>query len=179
MNGQGQYRAFVPQPLRKKNKEEEKIIFQGEPVEDPLLPLPYVLLTPQALAQPAPDPVADSPTSSVSSEPPHEHNPEPVGKWLCLSKQSNQLATAHQRPLRETEALHQVNEDGSVQPGHSIIYYQLFSTTDLLNWKHHNPVYSGKPQATTDLLECILYTHQPTWDDCGQFLMSLFTTEER
>lgn len=72
-----------------------------------------------------------------------------------------------------------MNEDGSVQPGHSIIYYQLFSTTDLLNWKHHNPVYSGKPQATTDLLECIFYTHQPTWDDCGQFLMSLFTTEER
>ena len=31
----------------------------------------------------------------------------------------------------------------------------------------------------TDLLESISHIHQPTWDDCHQLLMSLFTTEER
>ena len=61
----------------------------------------------------------------------------------------------------------------------SILYYQPFSTTDLLNWKHHNPAYSDKPWAMVDLLESIFHTNQPTWDNCHQLLMSLFTTEER
>ena len=82
-------------------------------------------------------------------------------------------------PLQETQGPQQVNEDGSVQPGCSILYYQPFSTTDLLNWEHHNPAHSDKPQAMIDLLESISHTHQPTWDDCHQLLMSLFTTEER
>ena len=86
---------------------------------------------------------------------------------------------AHQMPLQETQGPQQVNEDGSVQPGRSILYHQLFSATDLLNWKHHNLAYSDKPQAMTDLLESISHIHQPTWDDCHQLLMSLFTTEER
>ena len=30
-----------------------------------------------------------------------------------------------------------------------------------------------------DLLESIFHTHQLTWDDYHQLLMSLFTTEER
>ena len=29
-----------------------------------------------------------------------------------------------------------------------------------------------------DLLEFILFTHNPTWDDCQQLLQVLFTTEE-
>ena len=82
-------------------------------------------------------------------------------------------------PLRETQSPQQVNEDGSVQPGCFIFYYQPFSATDLLNWKYHNPAYSDKPQALIDLLESIFHTHQPTWDNCRQLLMSLFTTEEK
>ena len=62
-----------------------------------------------------------------------------------------------------------MNEDGSAQLDHSILYYQPFSTTDL-NWKHHNPEYSDKPQAMIDLLESIFHTHQPTRDDYLQLL---------
>ena len=40
-------------------------------------------------------------------------------------------------------------------------------------------MYSGKPQAMIDLLESIFHTHQPTWDNHHQLLMTLFTTEER
>ena len=36
-----------------------------------------------------------------------------------------------------------------------------------------------KPSACLiDLLESILFTHNPTWDDCQQLLQVLFTTEE-
>ncbi|XP_035302986.1 uncharacterized protein LOC113836465 [Cricetulus griseus] len=35
------------------------------------------------------------------------------------------------------------------------------------------------PQALTGLIESILITHQPTWDDCQQLLQTLLTTEER
>ena len=58
-------------------------------------------------------------------------------------------------PLRETRGPPRINEDGSVQPGHPVLYYQPFSTTDLLNWKHHTPSYLEKPQAVIDLLESI------------------------
>ena len=62
-NKQGQSRVFVAQPLRKKKKRRRrrKSIFQGDPVEDPLLPPQYVPLTPPAPAQPALDPLPDSP----------------------------------------------------------------------------------------------------------------------
>ena len=72
MNGQGQSTVFVVQTLKKKKKGGKKTTFQGDSGEDPLLPLPYIPLTPQALAQPAPDPLPDSPPPSGSLAPPHE-----------------------------------------------------------------------------------------------------------
>ncbi|XP_052507538.1 uncharacterized protein LOC128059195 [Budorcas taxicolor] len=53
-----------------------------------------------------------------------------------------------------------------------------FSTSDLYNWKTQTPSFSEKPQGLIDLLESILFTHNPTWDDCQQLLQVLFTTEE-
>ena len=136
-------------------------------MEDPLLPPPYIPLTPQTPAQPVPDPLPDSPPLAMSPTPPHEpdSSPEPVGRQLCSVKQSHQLAAAHQMAFQDTQGPQQVKEDGSVQPDHYILYY------------HRNPAYSDKPQAVTDLLESIFHTHQPTWDDCRQLLMSVFTTE--
>ena len=121
MNRQRQSRVFVAQPLRKK-KEGEKPISQGDPVEDPLLPLPYVPLTPQAPAQSALDPLPDSPPHSLSPAPTHEQDSslKPVGKPLRSAKQSSHQAAARQMPLRETQGPQQVNKDGSVQPGRSI-----------------------------------------------------------
>ena len=46
--------------------------------------------------------------------------------------------------------------------------------SDLYNWKTQNPPFSEKPQGLIDLLDSILFTHSPTWDDCQQVL---FTTE--
>ena len=57
--------------------------------------------------------------------------------------------------------------------------YWPFSMTDLYNWKTQNPPFSEKPQALIDLLDSILFTHNPTRDDCQQLLQLLFTTEER
>ena len=143
-------------------------------MEDPQLPPPYISLIPQAPAQPAQDPLPDSSPPSMSPAPPHEEysSPKPVVKRLGFAKQPNQPA-ACQMPLLETQGPQQVNEDGSVRPGFLILYYQPFSTTDLLNWKYHNPAYSDKPQAMIDVLESIFHTHQPTWDDCRQLLFFL------
>ncbi|XP_029418678.1 uncharacterized protein LOC115070102 [Nannospalax galili] len=38
---------------------------------------------------------------------------------------------------------------------------------------------SQKPQDLIDLLESVLFTHQPTWDNIQQLLQVLFTTKER
>ena len=44
--------------------------------------------------------------------------------------------------------------------------YWPFSTSDLYNWKAQNHSFSEKPQGLIDLLDTILFTHNPTWDDC-------------
>lgn len=82
-------------------------------------------------------------------------------------------------PLWEAQGPQQVNDDGSVHPGRSILHYQPFSMTDLLNWLHHTLPYSEKPQAMTNLLDSIFQTHQSTWDDIRQLLLTLFNNEER
>ncbi|XP_048646007.1 uncharacterized protein LOC125612395, partial [Marmota marmota marmota] len=57
--------------------------------------------------------------------------------------------------------------------------YWPFSASDLYNWKIHNPSFSNDPVALTSLIESILVTHQPTWDDCQQLLQTLLTSEEK
>ena len=62
--------------------------------------------------------------------------------------------------------------------GERTCQYWPFSTSDLYNWKTQNPPFSEEPQGLIDLLDSILVTHNPTWDDCQQLLQVLFTTEE-
>jgi hypothetical protein len=40
------------------------------------------------------------------------------------------------------------------------------------------PSYSEKSQAIVNLLESIFQTHQSTWDDCQQILLTFFNKEE-
>ena len=47
--------------------------------------------------------------------------------------------------------------------GEQTYQYWPFSTSDLYSWK-------TQPQGLIDLLESILFTHNPTWDDCQQLL---------
>lgn len=63
--------------------------------------------------------------------------------------------------------------------GDQTFQYWPFSTSDLYNWKTQTPSFSEKPQGLIDLQESILFTHNPTWDDCQQLLQVLFTTEDR
>ncbi|XP_037382666.1 uncharacterized protein LOC119258442, partial [Talpa occidentalis] len=66
------------------------------------------------------------------------------------------------------------NEQGN-QPMH----YWPFATSDLYNWRAQNARFSDNPKDLVNLLDTVLFTHQPTWDDCQQLLQVLFTTEER
>ena len=51
---------------------------------------------------------------------------------------------------------------GPARPGGERSYeYRPFSTSDLYNWKTQTPSFSEKPQGLIDLLESILFTHNP------------------
>ena len=52
--------------------------------------------------------------------------------------------------------------------GERTYQYWPFSTSDLYNWKTPNPPFLEKPQGLIDVLDSILFTHNPTWDDCQQ-----------
>ncbi|EHA99837.1 Gag polyprotein, partial [Heterocephalus glaber] len=81
------------------------------------------------------------------------------------------LADSTVFPLR---AIGPPDEHGN-QPHH----YWPFSTSDLYNWHTQHAKFSDNPRDLINLLETVLFTHQPTWDDCQQLLQILFTTEER
>ena len=75
---------------------------------------------------------------------------------------------------------HSMSGWGQQNPsGERTYQYWPFSTSDLYNWKTQTPSFSEKPQGLIDLLDSILFTHNPTWDDCQQLLQVLFTMEER
>ncbi|XP_050611186.1 uncharacterized protein LOC126934424 [Macaca thibetana thibetana] len=59
------------------------------------------------------------------------------------------------------------------------LQYWPFSTSDLYNWKTQSARFSDNPRDLLALLDSVMFTHQPTWDDCQQLLRILFTTEER
>ncbi|XP_066136221.1 uncharacterized protein [Saccopteryx bilineata] len=59
------------------------------------------------------------------------------------------------------------------------LQYWPFSSSDVYNWKNNNPPFSEDPVKLTDLLKSLMFSHQPTWDDCQQLLGILFTSEER
>ncbi|CAD7673699.1 unnamed protein product [Nyctereutes procyonoides] len=68
---------------------------------------------------------------------------------------------------------------GSPETGEQPMLYWPFSISDLSNWRTQNAKFSDNPKDLIGLLDTVLFTHQPTWDDCQQLLQVLFTTEER
>lgn len=46
--------------------------------------------------------------------------------------------------------------------GNQPMQYWPFATSDLYNWKMQTPKFSEKPGGLIDLLDSILFTHQPT-----------------
>ena len=65
------------------------------------------------------------------------------------------------------------------ETGNPRLQYWPFSTSDLYNWKTQNAQFSDNPKDLIALLDSVMFTHQPTWDDCQQPPRILFTTEER
>ncbi|XP_019272837.1 uncharacterized protein LOC109248023 [Panthera pardus] len=65
------------------------------------------------------------------------------------------------------------------ESGEPPMFYWPFSTSDLYNRRTQNAKFSDNPKDLIGLLDTVLFTHQPTWDDCPQLLEVLFTTEER
>uniref|UniRef100_A0A8I5NHL1 Murine leukemia virus integrase C-terminal domain-containing protein n=1 Tax=Papio anubis TaxID=9555 RepID=A0A8I5NHL1_PAPAN len=59
------------------------------------------------------------------------------------------------------------------------LQYWPFSTSDLYNWKTQSTRCSDNPKDLLALLDSVMFTHQPTWDDYQQLLRILFTMEER
>jgi hypothetical protein len=90
-----------------------------------------------------------------------------------------QTPAALQMPLREAQSSVNYDQEGQIPGGEWVFVYQPFTTTDLLNWKHHTPSFMEKPQALIDLRQSIIQTHKPTWTDCRQLLLTLFNTEEQ
>ncbi|XP_078303843.1 uncharacterized protein LOC132670166 [Panthera onca] len=123
---------------------------------------------------------------------PEEHHPPPLGEADAVPRaggrntpvgsplftrqraQREQSASAADSTILPLRATGPPDAEGN-QPHH----YWPFATSDLYNWKAQNPKFSEKPAELIDLLDSVLFTHQPTWDDCQQLLQVLFTTEEK
>jgi hypothetical protein len=67
-------------------------------------------------------------------------------------------------PPREAQRLMYYDQKGQIQGEGWTFVYQPFTTTDLLNWKHHTPS-TEKPQALIDLIQSIIQTLKPTWTE--------------
>lgn len=63
--------------------------------------------------------------------------------------------------------------------GNPSLQYWPFSTSDLYNWKTQNDRFSDNPKDLISLVDSVMFTHQPTWDDCQQLLWILFSMEEQ
>jgi hypothetical protein len=69
-------------------------------------------------------------------------------------------------PLKEVQGPLYYDQDGQIQGVGWTFIYKPFTTTDLLNRKHHTPSFTEKPQALIDLMQSIIQTHKVTWTHC-------------
>lgn len=140
-------------------------VLQGGTEEELIFPPPYQFpRVPEE--EPDPPPLREADATRSAGSPPHT-------RQRTQREQSAFVAdsTVKTLPLRATGP---PDERGD-QPHH----YWPFATSDLYNWKTQNPEFSERPAGLINLLDSIIFTHQPTWDDCQQLLQVLFTTEER
>ncbi|XP_058584668.1 uncharacterized protein LOC131510957 [Neofelis nebulosa] len=121
-----------------------------------------------------------------------EHHTPPPGEADAVPRAGGGNAPVGSPPFTRQRAQRQQSTsstDSTILPrratglpdaeGNQPHHYWPFATSDLYNWKAQNPKLSKKPAGLIDLLDSVLFTHQPTRDDCQQLLQVLFTTEER
>ena len=135
-------------------------ILQGGTEEELLFPLPYQCLEPPQVPA-IPPPRADASEGGPTQNTCHRWAMSPVR--LVDSTVALPLRVAD-LPDKERNQPHQ---------------YWPFSTSNLYNWRSQNAEFSHNPRDLTNLLETVIFTHQPTWNDSQQLLQILFTTEER
>ena len=137
---------------------------------------------------PAMETSGQRPQNSTWAGPPRPYPPFPVSidgegeetqKLEAAHCQGTGERTPLQMPLRELQQPPVQDACGHYHQPPIAYYYQPFSSTDIINWQRHTPPYSGEPQAVNRLMETIVRTHHPTWDNIIQLLVSLFSTEER
>ncbi|XP_045341003.1 protein chibby homolog 3 isoform X7 [Leopardus geoffroyi] len=123
---------------------------------------------------------------------PEEHHPPPLGETDAVPRAGGGNALVGSPPFTRQRAQREESvsaADSTILPlratgppdaeGNQPYHYWPFATSDLYNWKAQNPKFSKKPTGLIDLLDSVLFTHQPTWGDCQQVLQVLFMTEER
>jgi hypothetical protein len=150
----------MAQTIKPKDQNLTKPVLQGDPEDELLVPPLYIPSIPPPSEQPVPT-FLDSPPHSVSTSSPHQHPPSPsdvphlspawslspqaLSHHLHLSQAPAPQTRALQMPLHEMQGPQKVDADGTVQPRCSILYYQPFTSTTLLNWRNHAPLFSEKP----------------------------------
>ncbi|XP_044898507.1 mucin-2 [Felis catus] len=175
-----------PKPVLPDESQRDPLLLDAlsSPPHNPLLqPPPYNLplapvLSPVAPTSPsAPSSSSPSPTSSPAYTSAPSSTPAPPDLTPQTPPRTPRL-----RLRRSDDPNGPPTWQSSLFPLRTVnrtVQYWPFSASDLYNWKTHNPSFSQEPQALTSLIESILLTHQPTWDDCQQLLQVLLTTEER
>ncbi|CAD7694123.1 unnamed protein product [Nyctereutes procyonoides] len=154
---------------------------ESKPKEPPVLPgdqdsLLLLDSCPSPYAQP-PTPRSEAPTSPSAPAAPSPDSTGAEGQPLASPPLASRLRFRRERrgeseDVWTSQAFPLRSVGGQMQ-------YWPFSASDLYNWKTHNRSFSRDPQALTGLIESILLTHQPTWDDRQQLLQTLLPTEER
>ncbi|KAK1327392.1 LOW QUALITY PROTEIN: hypothetical protein QTO34_014196 [Cnephaeus nilssonii] len=138
---------------------------------DPPPPYPPALVPVEGRGEPEAPPAP----AVAPSAPPNESLPGPARS--TRSRRGMTPNTTVALPLRAYGPPPVVTDGGPapLQP----LQYWPFSYADLYNWKTNHPPFSEDPQRLTGLVESLMFSHQPTWDDCQQLLQTLFNTEER
>nr|XP_045011485.1 uncharacterized protein LOC123462302 [Jaculus jaculus] len=115
------------------------------------------------------------PYTSQTQDTPSHQPPAPSAPPELPSPVARRLRSHQEQPPKKDTSQAFPLRQG---PGEQVQYWP-FSASDLYNWRTHNPPFSKDPTALTNLIESILVTHQPTWDDCQQLLQALLTSEEK
>ncbi|XP_077761073.1 uncharacterized protein LOC144318164 isoform X1 [Canis aureus] len=165
--------------LRKAEKETDSTpqaplhpVFQGSSPEDLILPPPY-------RAPPPSTPPLETPGAAEGAPPLPDKGVPVRGPAAGTRGPTHWSAPPLNVGPADSTTLPLCAMGTPDETGEQLMLYSPLSTSDLYNWKTQNAKFSDNPRDLIGLLDTVLFTHQPTWDDCQQLLQVLFTTEER
>ena len=152
----------------KKDENRPKLVFQESSLfpnlidlETELSPPPYADPHPPLLPQVPQVPSGEARWGTEPSGPPREGGPARGTRGRTRGMAS---VAEEEDPEVPSSTVHAfpVWAGPAREGGEQTYQYWPFSTSDLYNWKTQTPSFSEKPQGLIDLLESILFTHNPT-----------------